>query len=140
MLTANPDDAGGQLTIQPAQGPDVTPSPAQLWSAQYRINGVVAQGVVFINEELSMALRTTPGGGAVFCADPSQLDEWSSWVVAPAPDPSSWALEPVGNAGLALNVAGAGPYNPGNVVITYPWQGGAENEQWTPTFVPHEVT
>lgn len=140
MLTANPDDSNGQLTIQPAQGLDVRPSPAQLWSANYSISGVVVNGVVFVNQELSMALATAPGGGPVFCADLAKGNTWSTWVVAPAPDPNSWELEPVGSLKLALNAAGGGPYNPGNPVITYPWQGGAENEQWTLTFVPHEVT
>jgi hypothetical protein len=42
--------------------------------------------------------------------------------------------------GLYWNVSGAGPYNPGNPVISYPWQGGAQNEQWVMTYVPHQVT
>ncbi len=140
FLTAKADDAGGQLTIQIAQGPDVTPAPTQLWSAEYRINGITPLGAMFINEELSMALRTTPGGGAVFCADPSDVDAWSAWTVGPGPDAGASVVYSASTAQLVLNVSGGGPYNPGNVVITYPWQGGAENEQWIPLFVPHEVT
>jgi hypothetical protein len=140
LLTANPDDAGGQLTIEPPTGDDHTPGPTQLWGAEYHIDGIAPLGAVFINEELSMAMRTTPGGGAVFCADPSQIDAWSAWTVGPGPDPSSSVVYSAGNPKLDLNVSGAGPYNPGNVVITYPWQGGAENEQWQAQFVPHEVT
>jgi hypothetical protein len=140
FLTANPDDPGGQLTIQPPAGTDVRPAPTQLWSAEYRIDGITPLGATFINEELSMALRTTPGGGAVFCADPSKIDAWSAWTVGPGPDAGAFVVYSAGRAQLVLNVSGSGPYNPGNVAITYPWQGGAENEQWIPLFVPHEVT
>jgi hypothetical protein len=140
FLTANPEDAGGQLTIEQPNGQDVRPGPTQLWAAQYRIDGVTPLGAMFVNEELSMAMRTTPGGGAVFCADPSLIDVWSAWTVGPGPDTGCSVVWSAGNTNLALNVSGAGPYNPGNVVITYPWQGGAQNEQWIPLFVPHEVT
>jgi hypothetical protein len=141
VLTANPQDAGGQLTIDEPSGGDGEPGPEQLWGANYVIlNGIHPLGVVFINEELSMAIRSTPGGGAIFCADPSTLDAWSAWRVGGAPDVGAWALHAIGNDNLTWNVSGAGPYDPGNVVISYPWQGGADNEQWNVTFVPHEVT
>jgi hypothetical protein len=139
LLSADPQNAGGQLTIQSPQGSDLTASPAQLWIATLAINGTAILGPVFWNAELEMALATTPGGGAVFCADLDEPDEWSSWIVPPAPDPQAYALWAVGNQKLALNVSGGGSA-PGTVVITWPWQGGAENEQWVPTFVPHEVT
>ncbi len=51
-----------------------------------------------------------------------------------------YLISPVGSSSLAWNVSGAGPYDPGNRVITYPWQGGAINEQWRPLFVPQIVT
>ena len=140
LLSANPQDAGGQLTIEVASGGDGGAGPEQLWSANYVIEGTQPLGVVFINEELSMAIRTTPGGGAIFCVDPSTLDAWSAWRVGGAPDVGAWAVHAIGDDNLTLNVSGAGPYDPGNAVITYPWQGGAENEQWYATFVPHEVT
>jgi hypothetical protein len=139
LLTADPQNADGQLTIQPPQGPDITASSAQLWSATFAINGTAILGAVFENAELDMVLRTTPGGGAVFCAELSEPDEWSTWIVPPAPDPQAYAVWAVGNQKLALNVSGADSA-PGTDVITWPWQGGAENEQWVPTFVPHEVT
>jgi hypothetical protein len=140
LLTANPDDSGGQLTIEAPNGSDYTPGPTQLWGAEYHIDGITPLGAVFINEEVSMAMRTTPGGGAVFCADPADIDAWSAWTFGPGPDPNSSVVYSVGDPKLNLNVSGAGPYNPGNVVITYPWQGGAENEQWVAQFVPHQVT
>ena len=140
LLTANPEDAGGQLTLQPAAGGDFTASPAQLWSGQYVIEGTTPLGAVFINEELSMALRTTPNGGAVFCADPSDQDVWSAWRIGGAPDPGVWAVHSAGDDNLTLNAAGTGPYDAGNAVITYAWQGGAQNEQWFVRPVPHEIT
>lgn len=141
VLTANPQDAGGQLTIDVPSGGDDEPGPEQLWGANYVIlDGITPLGAVFVNEELSMSIRTTPDGGAIFCADPSTLDAWSAWRVGGAPDAGAWAVHAIGNDDLTWNVSGAGPYDPGNVVITYPWQGGAENEQWNVTFVPHEVT
>jgi hypothetical protein len=139
LLTANPEDAGGQLTIEPPNGGDAEAGPAQLWAANYFIAGTTAVGVILSNEELSMVMRTTPGGGAVFAVDPTDVDAWSTWVVGPAPDPQAYRLGPAGNPVLALNVSGGGSA-PGTGVITYGWQGGAENEQWVPTFVPHEVT
>lgn len=140
LLTANPEDAGGQLTLQPVAGPDFSASPAQLWSGEYVIDGTTPLGAVFINEQVSMALRTTPNGGAVFCADPSSPDVWSAWRVGGAPDPGVWAVHSAGNDNLTLNAAGSGPYDAGNVVITWPWQGGAQNEQWFVRLVPHEIT
>lgn|GEM_PF-6484874 len=140
LLTANPDDAGGQLTLQPPDGADFAASPPQLWSGQYVIDGTTPLGAVFINEELSMALRSTPGGGAVFCADPSLQDVWSVWRIGGAPDPGVWAVHSAGDDNLTLNASGTGPYDAGNPVITYAWQGGAQNEQWFVTLVPHEVT
>ena len=140
LLTANPEDAGGQLTLQPAAGTDFTASAAQLWSGEYVIDGTTPLGAVFVNEELSMALRTTPGGGAVFCVDPSSPDVWSAWRIGGAPDPGVWAVHSAGNDNLTLNASGAGPYDAGNPVITYPWQGGEQNEQWFVTLVPHEIT
>ena len=141
LLSANPEDAGGQLTIEPASGGDYSAGPEQLWSATYVIaQGTQPLGVVFVNQELSMAIRTTPGGGAIFCADPSTLNAWSAWRVGGAPDGVAWAIHAIGNDNLTFNVSGAGPYDPGNPVVTYPWQGGNENEQWYATFVPHEVT
>lgn len=140
MLTANPEDAGGQLTIQPAQGPDYAAADAQLWAANYYINGTQPMGVILVNAELQMSLRTTPGGGAAFCADLTDVDPWSIWVIGPGPDAQMSLVSPLGNEDLKLNVSGAGPYNPGNVVITYQWQGGAANEQWQLTPVAHQVT
>ena len=140
LLTANPESAGGELTLEPAGGGDFAASAAQLWSAQYVIDGTTPLGVVFINEELSMALHATAGGGPVFCADPSSLDVWAAWRVGGAPDPGVWALQSAGDNNLTLNASGGGPYDAGNPVITYAWQGGAQNEQWFVTLVPHEVT
>jgi hypothetical protein len=141
LLSANPQDAGGQLTIEAPAGPDYTASSAQLWSANYVIQpGTTPLGAVFVNQELGMAIRTTPGFGAIFCADATKLDAFSAWRVGGAPDVGAWAVHSTGNDGFTWNVSGAGPYEPGNAVIAYPWQGGAENEQWAVTFVPHEVT
>lgn len=140
MLTANPEDAGGQLTIQAAQGPDYVAGDAQLWAANYYIDGVEPMGVILVNAELQMSLRTTPGGGAVFCADATQIDPWSVWAINPGPDAQMSLVTPIGNSNLELNVSGGGPYDPGNVVITYPWQGGAANEQWQLVPVGHLVT
>jgi hypothetical protein len=139
LLTANAQDAGGQLTLQVPQG-DESAGPLQLWSGRFFIDGTTPHGAIFVNEELSMTLRTTPNGGAVFCADPADWDSWSSWRVGGAPDPGMWAVHSGGNDDLTLNVAGVGPYDAGSAVITYPWQGGEQNEQWRVTFVPHEVT
>ena len=139
LLTADPQDAGGQLTIQPPAGGDATASPAQLWSAYYQIDRATPVGVLFVNEELSMAMRTTPFGGAVFPVDPTDVDAWTLWRVGGAPDAGAWAVHSIGNDDLTLNVSGGGDA-PGTPVITAPWQGGAENEQWMLTYVPHEVT
>ncbi len=139
LLTANPDDAGGQLTIQPPSGDDETASPLQLWGAQYHIDGVTPLGVIFVNEELSMSVRTTPNGGALFCADQATRDAWSAWLTGPGPDEGMSAVRSVGDQNLYWNVSGGGD-DPGNPVISYPWQGGATNEQWVMQFVPHEVT
>jgi hypothetical protein len=86
-----------------------------------------------------MVLRTTPDGGAVFCADASSPDVWSAWRIGNA-NSGVWAVMSAGDNNLTLNAAGTGPYEPGNPVITYPWQGGQRNEQWYVTLVPHEVT
>ena len=139
LVSASLTDAGGQLTLQPPGGADDTASTEQLWSGTYRIDGVVPRGAVFVNEALSMVMRTTPGGGAVFTADPSAFDVWSSWRVGGAPDAGAWVVHSGGNDDLTLNVSGGGGA-PGSVIITYPWQGGAENEQFVVTYVPHEVT
>lgn len=140
LLSANAHDAGGPLTLQPPGGPDSTASALQLWSAQYVINGITPLGPVFASEELSMALHTLPSGGALFCADRSSDDAWSAWLTGPGPDSGMTVIRSVGNQNLVWNAAGAGPWNPGNPVIAYPWQGGAANEQWIMTYVPHEVT
>lgn len=139
LLSANPQDAGGQLTIEVPGGGDDTASALQLWSATYLIDGVTPYGAVFINEELSMALRSTPGGGALFCVD-SDPDAWAAWLTGPGPDANMTCIRSSPEQGLYWNVSGTGPYNAGNPVISYPWQGGAQNEQWVMTFVPHEVT
>ena len=139
LLSANPQDANGQLTIEVPGGGDNSASALQLWSANYFIDGITSYGVVFINEELSMALRTTPGGGALFCVD-SEPDEWAAWLTGPGPDTNTTLIRSSPEPGLYWNASGAGPYNPGNPVISYPWQGGAQNEQWFMTYVPHQVT
>ena len=139
FLTANPEDATGQLTIQNAEDYEV-PAPAQLWSGQYVIDGIVPRGGVFVNSELTMALRTTPHGGAVFAADLGTMDAWSQWIVGAGPDAGTMVVRSAGNENLCLNVSGSGPYDPGNPVITWPSQGGAQNELWNVQFVPHAVT
>lgn len=140
LLTANPDDANGQLTIEDPSGDDGAASAAQLWGATYWIDANMPVGIVFVNRLLSMAIRTTPGPGPIFCADETTMDSSSAWLVGPGPDPGMTCIRSAAAVDNFFNVSGAGPYQPGNPVITYPWQGGAINEQWAMTLVPSGVT
>lgn len=139
LLSATPKNPGGQLTLQyPSVDEDA--GPEQLWAGQFIIDGTTQLGGVFVNQELSMWMRTTPNGGPVFCVSSDTLDGWSQWLVGPGPDPQTYGVRSFANQNLYLNVAGGGPYGPGSEVITWPWQGGAQNELWNVQFVPHKVT
>jgi hypothetical protein len=65
---------------------------------------------------------------------------WSSWLTGRGPDSGMTVIRSVANQNLVWNASGAGPWNPGNPVLAYPWQGGAQNEQWVMTYVRHFVT
>jgi hypothetical protein len=49
---------------------------------------------------------------------------------------NGFALRPLSNSDLNLNVLGNGPYNAGNAVSIWSWAGGAPNEVWKATHVP----
>jgi hypothetical protein len=138
-LTANPEKAGAQLTIAEPNGPQ-GPGLAQQWACTYVIEGTKPFGAVFINELIGMAIHTTPGCGQLFTVYAGKLDPWSAWIVGPGPDHNSFGIRSIADQNLYWNVSGAGPYPPGNEVITFPWQGGAQNELWTLMFIPQDVT
>jgi hypothetical protein len=145
VLAANPDNALGQLTIQTPNGPDdeEEPSPAQLWSANYLIEGTTPLGVVFTNEETSMIMQSTPGGGPVSCTDSGQAGLWSTWTIGSAQDEGYSTIRTGSSTDpqTYLTVSGSsGPFPPGTTVIAGPWQGGSQMQAWLMTAIPHEVT
>jgi hypothetical protein len=138
LLTADEMGGTGPLSVQYPRGDSA--SPLQLWDATYRIEGTNPIGVVFVNQEFSMMLRTTPGGGTMFCVDTAAPDAWDVWLTGPAPDNANMTtIRAMAEQGLYWNVSGTGPYNSGNAVISYPWQGGQPNELWTMTYVPPQI-
>ena len=144
VLAANPDNATGQLTIQTPNGTDNTAGPTQLWAANYLIEGVTPLGVVFTNEELSMIMQSTPGGGPVTCTDSGQAGLWSTWTVGSAPDEGYSTIRTGSNTDpqTYLTVTGSpqGPFPPGTTVIAGPSQGGSDMQAWLMTAIPHQVT
>ena len=144
VLAANPDNATGQLTIQTPNGTDNGAGPAQLWDANFLIDGVTALGVVFTNEEISMIMQSAPGGGPVTCTDSGQAGQWSTWIVGGAQDEGYSTMRTGGGPDpqTYLTVLGSpqGPFPPGTTVVAGPWQGGSEMQAWLMTPYSHEVT
>jgi hypothetical protein len=144
VLTVNPEDATGQLTIQTPNGTDNSPGPAQLWAANYLIDGTNPQGVVFTNEFISMIMMSTLGGGPVFCTDSGKGGFWSTWVVGSGPDVGTSAIRTGGGPDPQwyLTVSGGldGPFPPGTTVISSAFAGGSPLQTWVMTAIPHEVT
>jgi len=137
-LTANPQAESAQLTIEPPGDPDSHYSPAQLWSSIYVIDGTTPLGAVFINAETVQAVCIL--GDALVTKDLGQLDASAAWLTGAGPDTGTTMIRSIANQNLYWNVEGGGPYGPGNPVIAWPFQGGAQNEQWYVRPVPHEVT
>jgi hypothetical protein len=143
VLAANPDNAMGQLTIQTPNGTDHGAGPAQLWNANYLIDGVTPLGVVFTNEELSMIMQSTPGGGPVTCIDAENAGIWSTWTVGSAQDEGYSTIRTGSSTDpqTYLTVSGSsGPFPPGTTVIAGPWQGGSDAQAWLMTPYAHQVT
>jgi len=138
LLSAAAEDANGPLTLQTPVGG--LASPLQIFSANYYVNGTDPLGVVFVNQELGMQLSTTPGGGALFCVDSAAPTAYCAWLTGPGPDANSTCIRSSPEPGLYWNASGNGPYDDGNPVISYPWQGGAQNEQWVMTFMGQQMS
>ncbi len=140
LLSASASDPSGQLTIETPSAAGAKPGGTQLWAGTYVIEDAQVLGAAFVNDQLQMLIRTTPNtGGAVFTADLSELDQWSAWRVAAAPAAGLSAVYSAGLDDLTVNVQGAGPYGPGDAVITSKSQGEKSNEHWTITSLPQKA-
>ncbi|MEA2721180.1 MAG: hypothetical protein QOJ39_3044 [Candidatus Eremiobacteraeota bacterium] len=139
-LSVNALEPGALLTIQPPSG-SVKFGSEQIWRMSYVIDGTSPFGVLLVNAKTGRAMCTLPSGGPVFTVD--EPVGWAAWWIGPRIPETTAVLSSVAHnafGGLALNVAGDGPYEAGNSVITYPWQGGAPNEVWNVTAVPPPAT
>jgi len=138
-LTANPEAEGSALTIEPPGEPDSHYAPSQLWSATYVIDGITPLGPVFVNAETIQAV-TASAKQPLITKDLGSLDGTCAWLTGAGPDSGTTMIRALDAQDLYWNVAGGGPYNAGNAVVLWPFQGGAANEQWYASIVPGDVT
>jgi hypothetical protein len=90
-----------------------------------------ANGYLFTNKATGMLARVAPGNGnRVLLVGLTSMNIISSvWTIG-GDSRTNCALRPFSDSNQNLNVFGDGPYNAGNPVGTWGWDGGQINETW----------
>src|ERR1051326_4818788 len=103
----------------------------QVWTPIYYF-GDTTNGIVLVNKETARALAASGNNALVYTASLGALDDHSIWTLGSGP---AYAIRPLYNSDMNLNVLGSGPYPPGNPVGVWSWSGGAANETWSAALI-----
>ena len=120
-LSLNNNDTSSGLIVNSKQNDD-----SQLWQgiAIIATNGAF-RGIALVNKKTPKAIHSPKNDGALTLIDVTPDMQRATWNVGGV------AIQLRDNTDMNLNVAGNGPYQPGNPVLAYNWSEGKPNEKWT---------